>query len=754
MADRTLTINHADGDSETYTINRDKFAGVREMSIDGSTVTVDHTAKPKAQSKETTFGGSKSITVKREIEPLLSEVVGGASAAYSLRDLNDKAGNNKVVRVRRTSDNSEKDFRAKEVKDIETWVNAQTVLPLDIQELEADGRTGAVVEAAAAYSLRNLSASYTGDVVDVRRSSDDAEESFTAAEVFDGTLEDWVAEEQVGWNLQPTWDVSAGDGVISSQSSTSTTSTFSVTTTSGTSFVRQSSKPNHIIASSGDQVVANITLSGFDESFSARLRTSGTNTNVAQQTVRNGTADYTFTLTGSAGYFAFTGIEATSGATLTVNSIKVIGQSGFVSQWYDQSGNDNHATQGTDASQPKIVSGGSLVSGGLDFNNDFLVASSVSGLTGSLSMFSLSERDFSGSIVSLSNSSSGSRYFSIQEGGSSSTVNIRNTTTVNASSNASSSTRLTFASTTGATLTSVGSNGSAVTTTSSDYGDDFSGTDINQIAIGLLRTVNPTSYFNGRIQEIIIYDSDQSANRTAFEANIGETYGIDLPSGVDTGYDQVDGFVETWYDQSGNGNDATQLTASYQPKIVDAGVYLGEVDFRDGTQTFLETTNSNLCNIPELSVFTVLKAHTAQSRVNAFGCGAIVSGSTGYGGWSMHFNGYFDRGYFSTQRVGNGTVSDLTTSVVSGADILLSATANYPVASFYKDGQNVANKTDMLQPYNGDAVRRRFRIGCQYASGIISHYTQPIKEIILYTSDQSANRPAIEANINNQYDIY
>ena len=32
MADRTLTINHADGDSETYTIKRDKFAGVREMS--------------------------------------------------------------------------------------------------------------------------------------------------------------------------------------------------------------------------------------------------------------------------------------------------------------------------------------------------------------------------------------------------------------------------------------------------------------------------------------------------------------------------------------------------------------------------------------------------------------------------------------------------------------------------------------------------------------------------------------------------
>ena len=42
--------------------------------------------------------------------------------------------------------------------------------------------------AAAAYSLRSLSNSYAGPVVTVRRSSDDAEEDFTAAEVADGTL--------------------------------------------------------------------------------------------------------------------------------------------------------------------------------------------------------------------------------------------------------------------------------------------------------------------------------------------------------------------------------------------------------------------------------------------------------------------------------------------------------------------------------------------------------------------------------------
>ena len=53
-------------------------------------------------------------------------------------------------------------------------------------------RTGALIPAAAAYGLRNLSTSYTGDVVDVRRTSDDADNSFTSAEVADGTLTDWV----------------------------------------------------------------------------------------------------------------------------------------------------------------------------------------------------------------------------------------------------------------------------------------------------------------------------------------------------------------------------------------------------------------------------------------------------------------------------------------------------------------------------------------------------------------------------------
>ena len=60
----------------------------------------------------------------------------------------------------------------------------------------------------------------------------------------------------------------------------------------------------------------------------------------------------------------------------------------------------------------------------------------------------------------------------------------------------------------------------------------------------------------------------------------------------------TDGFVETWYDQSGNGYDATQGTASNQPQIVSSGSVLTEngkpcVNFT-GTNKRMQTIDNNL----------------------------------------------------------------------------------------------------------------------------------------------------------------
>ena len=121
-----------------------------------------------------------------------------AKAAYSLRSLGDRqatvaatgdtvtAANGKyVVQVRRNVDGKIKSFTADEVADgtLLSFVNESftSSLPLDVQG-----------SAAAAYSLRNLSSTYSGPVVNVRRSSDDTTRDFTADSITNGDLVSFV----------------------------------------------------------------------------------------------------------------------------------------------------------------------------------------------------------------------------------------------------------------------------------------------------------------------------------------------------------------------------------------------------------------------------------------------------------------------------------------------------------------------------------------------------------------------------------
>ena len=78
-------------------------------------------------------------------------------------------------------------------------------LPLDI--------AGAV----AAYSLRALASAYTGNVARVRRSSDNTEQDFTAAQVTDGTLTTFCG---AGNGFVRTWYDQSGNGYHMVQTTT------------------------------------------------------------------------------------------------------------------------------------------------------------------------------------------------------------------------------------------------------------------------------------------------------------------------------------------------------------------------------------------------------------------------------------------------------------------------------------------------------------------------------------------------------
>ena len=540
---------------------------------------------------------------------LLAEY-GGAAAAYSLRALNGNGDS--VVRVRRASDNDEKDFTAEQIElgEMVNWVNEQITPPLDLRELTATGRDGPIIEAAAAYSLRNLSTTYTGNVVDVRRSSDDAEESFTAAEVSDGTLTDWVGA----------------------------------------------------------------------------------------------------------------------------------GNDGHVSKWYDQSGNDNHATQGTPASQPKIVDGGSLVSGGIDFDgvdDELSVGSTV--ITSS-SLFGAAVVKHNTGIIGETSEQVWGQYAAGSSGRFFLNANPSNLYAFFADATNSASGLTAGAIGTSQTLLTSNLNGSMAEIWRdgvSQNTDDYSGFTPSTESLSIGKGGLSTDYFNGNVAEIIIYNSDQSDNRTAIEANIGETYGI---TGIPAYDNTVDGFVETWYDQSGNGNDATQSVAEGQPKIVDGGTLVTTngnptVDFYDNC--FLDT-----------DAFLDGSAHSSFAAIN--NQGATSTRKLFYTKAEFPNKG-FTWNYRGDQSVGqydlvsyNGIVNSLTFSNSTSPLHYVSSLLINSTKEVFINGNSVATSSDSFV-----ADDETLGIGSlNFGTGF------DIQELIIYPSDQTANRPAIETNINNHYSIY
>ena len=72
----------------------------------------------------------------------------------------------------------------------------------------------------------------------------------------------------------------------------------------------------------------------------------------------------------------------------------------------------------------------------------------------------------------------------------------------------------------------------------------------------------------------------------------------------------ADGFVSTWYDQSGEGNNATQATTTAQPKIVSAGsLVVGGLDF-DGTDDVMDIPMDIITSIDSVSSFVVSRLNT------------------------------------------------------------------------------------------------------------------------------------------------
>jgi len=192
-----------------------------------------------------------------------------------------------------------------------------------------------------------------------------------------------------------------------------------------------------------------------------------------------------------------------------------------------------------------------------------------------------------------------------------------------------------------------------------------------------------------------------------------------------------DGFVSTWYDQSGNANDAVQATTTSQPKIVDAGALVtGGIDF-DGVDDYLITAQSGQFSQP-VSLFQVFSSDalvaSGRFQIDASSTFMLSGGESSI---------YYFAGYLLNSNINFPT----------GGDTLHSVVFNGSSSTVFADGSSVATGN-----VSSGAFQKTFSIGARRTGTQASNLSY--KEFIIYNTDQTANRVAIETNINDHYSIY
>jgi hypothetical protein len=201
-----------------------------------------------------------------------------------------------------------------------------------------------------------------------------------------------------------------------------------------------------------------------------------------------------------------------------------------------------------------------------------------------------------------------------------------------------------------------------------------------------------------------------------------------------------DGFVRTWYDQSGNTNNASQTTTSLQPQIVDNGAVV-ITDGIPGVRFAVDNTSSDIhlslgtfTQSQPISVFAAANRASTLDRQVLYGNNDASLQVATYQTTDV----FIRAGASLSYQIAPSTGKQLHTGIFNGAS---------SVAAF-----NGAATT-------GDAGTNSIATGSRisgFAPAVAGQYEWigSIYELIIYPSNQSTNRAAIEANINAHYSIY
>ncbi len=300
-----------------------------------------------------------------------------------------------------------------------------------------------------------------------------------------------------------------------------------------------------------------------------------------------------------------------------------------------------------------------------------------------------------------------------------------------------------------------------------------------------------TYLFGGKVTEVVLYNTDQSANREDIEKDMALHSGafqvedaplLDAYGGAHAAYSlrklnsdytgaavrvrrasdgaeldvgfNSDGtldesilttwptgavYVKKWYDQSGNGNDLVQSTVARQPNLRNS---LGTVQRVDGRMALRFDSDafdidSTGLDIGNLSSFIVCKYTGLTGSQMAL----ALSGTTGNKRWyapyvqAENFNYSYANTLSSVSTTAN-TDNNLHSVIAGATQTDMEAFLNGASVGTLTLATGIDSANDGIGSYAGAYFMKGF-----------------IQEVVVYSSDQSERREGIERNISNHYDL-
>jgi len=247
--------------------------------------------------------------------------------------------------------------------------------------------------------------------------------------------------------------------------------------------------------------------------------------------------------------------------------------------------------------------------------------------------------------------------------------------------------------------------------------------------------------YTGAAIQVRVDTTGQPTYDIGFDSN-GELDTTDLLSKAGAN----DAYVNTWYDQSGQDFDVTQLTASNQPQIVSSGSLITDggkpiIDF-DGVNDYLTNAGNILYNggvswysVQNLDTISNSKRIWSDDIIGVQGYNIFTSASP------FKIN---DGGGFENFIVDNLTANTRQIRSFNFDDS--NGVYNYAI-----NGSNTsATKSGWVSPISGGTAN----VGIMSAGNGGAYGDGKLQELIIYPNDQATNREDIETNINDYYDVY